>query len=69
MDVAIFGTMEEEDNVFESFDGEPGGVAVEMANAEGFARRRNGSLAVGGSDIRKINPTKNRSKQANSKKC
>jgi len=50
--VAIFGTMEEEDNVFESFDGEPGGVAVEMANAEGFARRRNGSLAVGGSDIR-----------------
>ena len=52
MDVAIFGTMEEEDNVFESFDGEPGGVAVEMANAEGFARRRNGSLAVGGSDIR-----------------
>jgi len=52
LDVAIFGTMEEEDNVFESFDGEPGGVAVEMANAEGFARRRNGSLAVGGSDIR-----------------
>ena len=50
--MAIFGTMEEEDNVFESFDGEPGGVAVEMANAEGFARRRNGSLAVGGSDIR-----------------
>jgi len=44
--------MEEADNVFESFDGEPGGVAVEMANAEGFARRRNGSLAVGGSDIR-----------------
>ena len=58
MDVAIFGTMEEEDNVFESFDGEPGGVAVEMANAEGFARRRNGSLAVGGSDIREKNQPK-----------
>ena len=50
--MAIFGTMEEADNVFESFDGEPGGEAVEMANAEGCERRRNGSLAVGGSDIR-----------------